>query len=303
MKKHSGLGPDAAEAAKMTFQCKMRKSAEFTFYTPRFAVQPNLPKPVDTLLPTVLMHSGEQFDYMYSFEMGGFGGRTVGAVRWTSMIWPLARDSYFAASASVCLTNLDWHEAQWQNRTMLEPLLDAGTPLRIPGVLFLAGMLAAKEPGELGLATDIAILAIQDGRLGSDNLGLAMAELFWTGMIKPGRWQKSLTVVAQSSPMHSAVIQLALQRCFSKPSSKSLPKDSAKLLELLYELSVDLPIALTDQACRDFLSTSRLLVGKGAKLAKSLLSLPETQESQAAKRTTLELALQHRTLAASRFAT
>ena len=127
--------------------------------------------------------------------MGGFAGRTNGAVRWTATIWPLGRESYFTSSADRCFANIDWWEAQWQNRTMMEPLLDSGTPLRYAGSLFLAGMLAAKEPGESGLATDIAIRAIEDGRVGSDNLGEALTLLLPSGVIKPGRWQKTLAEV------------------------------------------------------------------------------------------------------------
>ncbi len=296
--RHPGLGPDAAEAADISIQIKTRKSGPYTFYSAGFAVQPRVPDNVDPMLVTVLMFASQSIGKEYSFEMGGFAGRTDGAVRWSATIWPLARESWFAACAGECLSNIDWSEAQWQNRTMLEPLLDSGTPLRKAGVLLLAGMLGAKEPGESGLATDIAIRAIDDGRLGSDNLGEALSLLLTSGLIKPGRWKKTLTEVAAASPVHSAIIQIALQQCFSDPA-KELPKDSAKLLELLYELSVDAGIPLTSESCRTFLA-SGTASGKSAKMAKSLLDLNGHPEGHDRLRSIREKAVERRLVAASR---
>lgn len=291
-KVHPNLGPDTAIAAKVTFQCRTRKSGEFTFHDPEFVVQPAVPGSIDPLLVTVLMHSSRTIGNALSFEMGGFAGRTVGSVRWTATIWPLARESYFASSAAECLANLDWWEAQWQNRMMLEPLIDPCTPLRYAGLHFLCGMLAAKEPGEAGLAIDIAIRTIEDGRLGSDNLGDALALLFQTGLIKPGRWYKALSEISRASQVHAVVIQIALQSCFSNPP-RVLPKDSAKLLELLLELSIELGVPIANQPFRAWLS-SGTTTGKSARLAKSLLALQENAESREATRRILNQAIEYR---------
>lgn len=298
IKKHPGLGPDAGEAARYALQIKKRKSGPYTFYDGEFAIQPAVPKSPDPALVTVLFFSGQSIGKELTFEMGGWAGRTVGAVRWTATIWPQARESFFASSADTCFNNLDWWEAEWQNRTMLEPLIDARTPLRYAGLHFLCGMLAAKEPGESGLATDIAIRAIEDGRLGSDNLGVALAGLLTSGLIKPGRWHKTLSEVARASKVHAAVIQIALQRCFANPKQE-LPKDSAKLLELLYELSLELNVPVADAACRAWLE-SGAATGKSAKLAKSLQGLGSLAESQAATRALLEQTLIQRSMAAER---
>ncbi len=297
MRTHPGLGPDAAESAKLVLKCKTRKSGTFTFSEAKFSVQPDVPPKPDPTFVTVQMYASQSIGNELSFEMGGFAGRTVGAVRWTASIWPMARESFFASSTVECFSNLDWHEAEWQNRTMLEPLIDSGTPLRYTGLHFLCGMLAAKEPGESGLATDIAIRAIEDGRLGSDNLGDALALLLPTGLIKPGRWHKTLAEVARTSKVHAAVIQIALQRCFENPKLE-LPKDSAKLLELLYELSLELEVALTNAACRTWLA-SGAATGKSAKLAKSLLGLESSSDTNAT-RAIVDQALRQRTVAATK---
>lgn len=130
---------------------------------------------------------------------------------------------------------------------------------------------AAKDPGEHVLATDIAIRAIEDGRLGSDNLSLMLRRLLPSGLIKPGRWAKNLAEVARISAVHAAVVQQALQRCFGG-TTDGLPRDFAKLLDLLKELSIDLEQNISYEPCRDFLAGIRGS-GKAAKTAKSLLSL------------------------------
>ncbi len=298
MEKHPGLGPDAAEAAKLALKSKVRKSNTFTFYDASFTTEPATPKTTDPLLVTVMMYTSQSIGKNLSFEMGGFAGRTIGAVRWTATIWPQALESYFASSAVHCFSNLDWWEAEWQNRTMLEPLIDSGTPLRYAGLLLLSSMLAAKEPGESGLATDIAVRAIEDGRLGSDNLGNALANLLISGLIKSGRWHKTLSEIARTSQVHAAVVQLALQRCFENPK-QALPRDSNKLLELLYELSLELGVSVTSEPCRAWLS-SGAAIGKGIKLAKNLLALGESPESKQSVRIILEQAVVQRTTAASR---
>ncbi len=300
-KKHAGLGPDASEVARFAFKSKVRKSGGFTFCDASFATEPVAPKSPDPMLVTVTMHSSAAVGREYSFEMGGFAGRTTGAVRWTASIWPQARESYFASSAAHCFFNLDWSEAEWQNRNMLEPMIDSGTPLRYAGLLLLTSMLAAKEPGESGLATDIAIRAIQDGRLGSDNLGSAMAVLLPSGLIKPGRWHKTLGEIARASSVHAAVVQLALQHCFEKPA-KDLPKDFAKLLELLYELSLEIGLPVTNERCREWL-VSGGVAGKAMKIAKSLLAIESNAASQEVLRGLLEQALELRIKAASARAT
>ena len=204
------------------------------------------------------------------WELGGFGGRTAAAIRWTASLWPTARESYFAGAFLQILNNLDWWEAQWYSKTLLEPLLDANVPLRKMGLWLLVTALAAKEPGEHGLATDAAIAAIEDGRLGSDNLGSALNDLLGSGLIKPGRWAKTLSTVAAASDAHAAVIKLSLEACLSwiaKP-----PRDFAKLLELLKELAIDLEhgVAGPNRSHLESVKGS----SKVAKTARALLAVP-----------------------------
>lgn len=262
------LGPDTGQAASRTWRVKKSRN----LLRLEIDTQPSPPKKFVEDLPTVALVASSGGGRDLSFELGGFAGRTVGAVRWTATIWPLARESYFAAAAQEISDNLDWWEAQWQDKALFEPLLDPGTPLR-PMALLLMGLgLAAKEPGEHGLAIDCALRAIEDGRLGGANLGATLYELLRGESIKPGRWQKTLAEVARGSSAHAAVVHQALQRTLVGDLAK-LPRDTNKLLELLLELSAELGIGVDHVPLRESLES----LGKSGKVGKTgtaLLALP-----------------------------
>ena len=80
-------------------------------------------------------------------------------------VWPVQQEGWFARVLPRFANNLDWWEAMWSNRTLLEPLLDPDVPLKPMALMMLALGLAAKQPSENGLATDSLIAAIDDGRL------------------------------------------------------------------------------------------------------------------------------------------
>ncbi len=140
--------------------------------------------------------------------------------------------------------NLDWWEATWQNHALLEPLLAPGTPLR------------------------------EMGRLGSDNLGRMLAELLPTGLIKPGRWQKTLAEVARGSRVHALVVQQSLQSAL-QGDPQTMPRDYGKLLELLQELSIETGQSINCQPAREFLAKVKGS-GKAASTAKALLTIEPT---------------------------
>ncbi len=290
-------GPDAGCTASFAFERRTRGSEYYRHTYLTVKSDPRPPKKVDPDFVTVILHAQRGAVKGLTWELGGAGGRTEGSVRWTTTIWPQARESLFAAAACDIADNVDWYEARWQNKTLLEPLLDPGTPLRTMGLLLLSVALAAKEPGENGLATDIAIQAIEDGRLGSDNFGAMLAELLPTGLIKPGRWQKTFSEVARISPPHTLVVQQSLERCLCGAPDK-MPRDFAKLLDLLKELSIETGQGITDERCRNFLAGIKGS-GKAAKTAKALLAL-ESSEPQLNRQLMLQT-LNQRIAAAQRF--
>jgi hypothetical protein len=275
------LGPDGAVAATYDFKC--RKVERETCL--RINSTPSMPKKVQPDTVTVSWHA------QLSPSVYRRAGVGAGSVDWTATIWPQARESFFAAAALQLASNLDWWEAEWNNKDFLQALLEPQTPLREMGLLLLAVSLAAKEPGEYGLAIDAAICAIEDGRLGSDNLGSILAELLPTGLVMPSRWAKTLAEVARISPVHAAVVHGALQRSF-RGEPRKMPRNFAKLLELAKELSIDLEQGIVDDQAREFLTRIKGS-NKAAKVAKALLSIP-LDESFESSRSILEQAIRQR---------
>src|SRR5262249_33659113 len=154
--------PDAGTAAQYRYGVKQVQEWD-QFFLKR---EPAIPKSVALDLPTVLLHAGTvEKDYEITIEH-----LDVSAIRWGSTVWPAGREAWFAAGTCLFGRNLDWWEAQWGNRTYLEPMLDPDVPLKTMALLLLVLGLAAKEPSESGLATDALIASIEDGRLDGSNL-------------------------------------------------------------------------------------------------------------------------------------
>jgi hypothetical protein len=265
-KKHPGLGPDAGRAAR--YQPSVRKRADFRILTVN--VEPKPPPKLTPEVVTVLLNpqakADDEFDHSEVRE-------SVPDLRWALSIWPAQRESWFARSARPFANNLDWWEAEWANRTFLEPLLDADVPLRPMALLMLTLGLAAKDAAENGLATDALIAAIDDGRLDGDNLGQALAALVSTGLVKLSRWARTLGQAARISPLHCQVTVQAIQVALDAVPAE-VPKDLHTLLELLKESLIELGSAVTLAGARSFLEKAEVS-GKTARLVKELLGITD----------------------------
>jgi hypothetical protein len=139
-------------------------------------------------------------------------------------------------------------------------------------VLLVLG-LAAKEPGESGLATDALIASIEDGRLDGRKLGAALAPLLPTGLVKASRWAKTLGTASRSSPLHAAVIREAIQHALPDDPAQA-PKDLQTLLELLKEWLIESGCSVAHAAARAYLSGLKA-AGKTGKLAREVLHLED----------------------------
>jgi hypothetical protein len=220
--KHPALGPDAAHAARFSWSVKARTSAGYTFHDVTGAVTPKLPTkvPIDHLA-TRRIRDGEGAEAAYT--------------RWSFTAWPLGAESFFGTHFVRLANNLGWWEARWHDHAVFA-LLNAPSAAFGPArIALLAAGLGAKEPGQQGLCVDAAIAAIEDGRLGEDALGRALAELRATGLITLKRWSVALARVAGASPRHALVIARALQHTFRGDATKP-PRDELSLLALLIEL-------------------------------------------------------------------
>jgi hypothetical protein len=267
-----GLGPDAGTVARPHFVVTTSTYHKYVYHQFRIEVEPQpARKQIDPRLLTVLLWKHPDHRLGPEFV-------SMTAVSQLFQICPLGLESACSAGAMAIGNNLDWVEAQWHNRNYLGFLLDADVPLRPMALLLLALGLAAKEPGESGLAIDISIAAIDDGRLDGQKLGVAMRPLLTTGLIKCARWAKALTSVSQYSPLHAEVVRVALDEIL-RDSVDPMPRDLHALVELLLELVVESRSAVSDDV-RTVLS-SLPSSGKAGKAAKTILKVvPEVSLSR-----------------------
>ena len=238
-------GPDAGKAAVYgSLEPNDRHGIHFTGPTPAPAEH------LDQDCLPQLLHADREGP---AWGDGNVGRGTESAIRWRSTLWPQARESHFAGACLALGTNIDWWGAEWQHKALLEPLLAPRTPLREMGLLLLAIGLGAKEPGEHLLAVDAAITAIEDGRLGSDNLGAVLRDLLTKPFVKLGRYAKTLPLIADASEAHAAVVFLALDHALPAVLQEP-PRDYGKLLDLTEQLGVRLDAGVSD-GCREALNT------------------------------------------------
>jgi len=301
--RHPAMGPDAAIAARALLHIERAVhrygGREHPYFKREVKVEPPAPSQVPEDLPTVLLHTLPRFE-----------SDAVTARRWLALTWPASREAWFEEGVRRLVRNLDWVEAEWQNRVHLEALLEPDTPLGPMGLTLLGLGLAAKEAGEAGLATDAAIAALVDGRLTGPLLGKTLASLLNLGSeplaseVKPGgiitasRWAKTLAVVAHASVLHAHAVHVALEQTLAAHPSLR-PADLATLLELMHELSVQLGAAIGDPEARRYLEAQQG-GGKGSKLARALLAL-RAVEQPAAGREVARLALEGRVERAERW--
>jgi Family of unknown function (DUF6493) len=284
-RKHPGLGPDAGVVAKYKPRIEREVHGQYQFWHIRIDIEPPVPFEVAPELATVLIHpfaaekGWERYHIPYGKE----------AMRWVRTVWPMQHESWFAGTVPGFADNLDWWEARWDHRTFLEPLLDPDVPLEPMALLMLALGLAAKEPGESGLATDALIAAIDDGRLDANNLGETLA--FLAPMTKCARLARTLGQAARISPLHMQVIVQVVQRALRGDPTHA-PRDLQTLLEFLKESVTELGEAIRDAEARRYLEKLKTS-GKTARLIRELLALEERPDSLIGRQALLR-ALKHR---------
>jgi hypothetical protein len=216
-------------------------------------------------------------------------------MRWVVTVFPADLCSYFRAGGSAILAYMSMRHALWWNAVYLEPLLRRDVPMVRAARRLLAVGLASGQTAEGGLATDVLIQVIEDGRGDPAELGDAFAMLLsaevvdeWAGResgiaalrankllkapIVCARWAARLKDAARASPRHAAFVRELLVRAL-----RGLPdpphRDAVALLELLRELCAETGRAVADAETRArlerFTGSS-----KAAQLARSLLATP-----------------------------
>ena len=194
-------------------------------------------------------------------------------LRYVAAVLPSSLESFFAQGCLQIGNNLDWWEAQWQNRAYLAPLLDPTVPVTAAqpmAVQLLALALAGKEPGQTALAVDALVQSFFEGRLDVQALGGELRALLASSLAMAKRYSRSLqAAVRADAGLASPVFELLCEMLAADIDNP--PKDLAALMELLLELALTLQRGLPKPTL-DVLA--RLQVGgKGRAVQKSLLML------------------------------
>lgn len=164
-------------------------------------------------------------------------------IRFAASLLPSGLEPLFAEAARTMGNNVDWWEAQWQNRAYIDLLLEPTTPFTPMALLLLAVALAGKEPGQTAPAVDALVQGVQDGRLDPAALGDTLARLWATPLVKGPRYAKSLAAAAQAHTALPAAVFTLLCAMVQEPMT-TWRKDQAPLLELLLELHLAHGLAL-----------------------------------------------------------
>ena len=251
-RKHPGLGPDAGQAARYQASIQHRGKAKFPMLN--VDVEPTPPtRPVAERVTVVMNPQRREENEHYHVEIW----ETVADLRWMLTVWPMQLDGWFARVLPRFADNLDWWEAMWPNRTLLEPLLNPDVPLKPMASLLMLALgsgSAAKQPGENGLATDALIAAIDDGRLDACKLGATFE--FLAPMIKCTRLARTLSQAARISPLHLQVVGQVIQSALRGDAAQA-PRDLHALLELLKESLMELGASVSDAEARGYLRENR----------------------------------------------
>ena len=268
---HPGLGPDAALAARYAWRIDARThEVDGKTYTNHYFlldVELSAAANADGLF-AVQRHRPAGASRRY-FRWWSFAGIDAGAIRYAATLLPCDLGAFFAEGARAIGNNLDWWEAQWQNRAYLEPLLDPATPMTPMARLLLVLALAGKEPGQTAVAVDALVHAHAQGRIDSTKaLADTLRELLATPLLKAARLHRSLQAALRADPrIAGLVFELLCATLQARPEDP--PRDIASLLGLLLELKVEGARTLPDEA-RAALAAMKL-GGNGRALQRQLL--------------------------------
>jgi len=262
--KFGELGPDAGQGASYRFWVHAEQSSQYTWHYLNVDCLPSTPMNIPLEHLSVIFHTKGN-----GYFSRGVCGEEDGMVRWSSTVWPSNLEPYFSEGAK--LIDITWSEAQWHVRAYFEPMLSPDVPLKDMALLLLAEGLGAAESGQKGIAIDIVIMAIDDGRLDVAKFAACMGSLLPTGYMKVSRWTKALSEISSVSNKHAAAVRSLIQGMLRHDPTES-PRDLGGLIELLYELHVAEEQGLTDTEAISYFRKNKK-GGKLGRFSKKLLAM------------------------------
>jgi hypothetical protein len=239
---------------------------ELTVDPPLKAVPPLADVP--GLFVAAISAFGASAEADYCGNDGGTG--LAEAVRWVGTVWPAKRELFYAKGAAEMGRNVDWWQAMWHVRCFLEPLLLPTEPIQQMGTLLLSLGLAAKEPGERALATDVFIGAVQTQRIDLRALGETLGKLYDNGVVKGSRIASALSDAGRVSDGHTEAIAITIEHLLAATHGPP-PPDLHAVLETLSDALASLPRTMQNPDARAYLARVKG-TGKAALAAKQLLA-------------------------------
>ena len=201
---------------------------------------------------------------------------TAWTARWLGLIWPANVEWALALAAHRLYEGIDYSATRLRpDYAHLALLEHVDRPWSEIAVLTEWIALLSRDADARGVAIDVLIEAIGDGRAHPQAMGEMLARMTAAGLIKLNRAGGVLAEMARLSSMHTHFCRELLERWLTDVGD--LPKDAHHLLELLLELSIELRLRLSAPARQQL---ERIKGGgKSARLAKKLLVLEAAEQS------------------------
>jgi hypothetical protein len=261
---HPNLGPNAACVATLRVTPPENPAHR---YTPlQWHVSPALPHVLPISHPTMLMCQAEG----YTLGLSGLGAD----IPWLFSLRPIAPEEVFLKGCASLMDSSEGVIIDSERRQFLLPLLHADVPLGPHATTLLALGLTAKDGSVSGLAVDVLLASIEDGRFDPERLGNGMARALAQGVGKYARYARTLGSVARTSSLHAEAVRQSIEHALQGDPNRVVVREVGRLVELAHELCQKCGQGVTREAARTFLG--RLPAGgKTAQLIGQLLAIGE----------------------------
>jgi hypothetical protein len=193
-------------------------------------------------------------------------------MRWTQIAFPNDRPIFEARIASVVGDTIEENRTTDCLHLVVSALADPDQAWSSASYVLLATSLVAKAAILSAAAVDVFFAGAADGRLDTQQLGEALAELTKATFLKPSRLADRFSTIVKSTPLVAEQIRRTILAMLA--NLDVLPGSVGPLLELLDIACSTTLQGVDDQRARVVLEGASVGSSKTAKSAKRLLQLP-----------------------------
>jgi len=213
-------------------------------------------------LPTCLPHESLKRHWTFGFS-------SPWLAEWTQTLWPLNGEAWLAQAANQMAERIDMAgSTELPLTAYLNPLFEPGRPWSELGVLILWLGLASRQGDLKGLAVDLLIEGIADGRAHPQALADVLTRLNEGGWLKAHRVAEALREVARVSPLHqwtaACIMEAALEVFLGQTGKANVA------LELLLEWFTETNAAPLPQTIERLSTFNSGKAGAAAKAIRAL---------------------------------